>query len=98
MTMDKQKWEEISLEIERLCVLHDDAIANYEKCREFANRLSLFMLELEDLRCYQIANMVMDALAYCSPKTASHCETAYSEKNRLERIKEEIKKKLPEVK
>jgi uncharacterized protein YqgQ len=34
--MDKQNWAEAHQEIEQLCRLHDEAIANAEKCREFA--------------------------------------------------------------
>jgi hypothetical protein len=41
--MDKQKWAEISQKRGQLYKLHDDAIADYETCREFANRMSLFL-------------------------------------------------------
>jgi len=91
--MDDRRWKEIYREIDELCSLHDEA-TDSEKCRAFANRLSLFMSELEDEGCDHFANMVMDALAYCNPKTASHCETAQSEKGRLERIRAEVGKKL----
>jgi hypothetical protein len=40
--MDDIDWGEKETEIELLCKLHSDAIADYEKCREFANRMSLF--------------------------------------------------------
>lgn len=91
--MDDQRWKEVYREIEELCALHEEA-TDSEKCRAFANRLSVFMSELEDEGCYSVANMVMDALAYCNPKTASHCETVQSEKSRLERIRCEIGKKI----
>ena len=92
--MNKQNLVEINREIESLCKLHDEAIANYEKCREFANRMSLFLSELEDLGCQSIANMAMNILLFCSPKVASHCENASMEKDRLEQMKAEIGKEL----
>ena len=92
--MDKQRWSEISLEMGRLCKLHDDAIAYYEKCREFANRMSLFLSLMEDLNLDSMANMSMDILTACNPKVASHCEKANMVKGRLEHMKAEIDKKL----
>ena len=94
--MNRQNWVEINQEIESLCILHDEAIANYEKCREFANHMSLFLSELEDLGCQSIANMAMNILLFCSPKVASHCDKASMEKDRLEQMKAEIEKKLKE--
>ena len=96
--MNRQNWVEIDLEIESLCKLHDEAIANYEKCREFANRMALFLSELEDLGCKSIANMAMDILMFCNPKVASHCDKASMEKGRLDHMKAEIEKKLRECK
>jgi len=96
--MNKQDWVEINQEIESLCKLHDEAIANYEKCREFANRMSLFLSELEDLDPQSIANMAMDILMFCNPKVASHCDKASMEKGRLEQMKAEIGKKFRDFK
>ena len=96
--MDKQNWAETNQEIEQLCKLHDKAIANAEKCREFANRMSLFLSDLEDLKCQSMANMAMDILLLCNPKVASHCDKANMEKGRLEQMKAEIEKKLRECK
>lgn len=96
--MDRQNWVEINQEIDSLCKLHDEAIANYEKCREFANRMSLLLSELEDLGCKSIANMAMDILMFCNPKVASHCDKASMEKGRLEQMKTETGKKLREFK
>ncbi len=96
--MNRQNWAEINQEIEQLCKLHDEAIANCEKCREFANRMSLFLSELEDMGCQSIANMAMDVLLFCNPKVASHCDKASMEKGRLEHMKAEIAKKLREYK
>ncbi|MGA9097678.1 MAG: hypothetical protein WB392_01965 [Methanotrichaceae archaeon] len=92
--MDRQNWVEINKEIEQLCKLHDEAIANYEKCREFANRMSLFLSEMEDLGCQSMANRTMDVLVNCNPKVASHCEKANMEKNLLAQMKTEIEKML----
>jgi hypothetical protein len=96
--MNRQDWVKINQEIDSLCKLHDEAIADYEKCREFANRMSLFLSELEDLGSQSIANMAMDILMFCNPKVASHCDKANMEKGRLDQMKAEIQKKLREFK
>ncbi len=96
--MNRQNWMEISREIEQLCKLHDEAIANYEKCREFANRMSLFLSEMEDSGCQSMANRAMDVLINCNPKVASHCDKANMEKSLLEQRRAEIEKKLRECK
>ncbi len=96
--MDKQDFANINKEIEQLCKLHDEAVANYEKCREFANRMSLFMSNMEDLGCNSMANRAMDILANCNPKVASHCEKSNMEKGMLEQLKAECEKKLKESK
>jgi hypothetical protein len=96
--MDRENWIEVNIEIESLCKLHDEAIANYEKCREFANKMSLFLSELEDLGCQSLANMAMNILLFCSPKEASHCDKASMEKDRLELMKAEIEKNLRDCK
>ena len=88
--MDKESWEKVLADMEKLCILHEEAICNYEKCREFAGKMADFISGLEDIRCYQISDMAMEALSYCNPKTASHCETAHSEKDRLEFIRQRI--------
>lgn len=91
--INKQNWEAATQEIEQLCKLYDEAIANSEKCSEFANRISLFLSELEDLKCQSMANMAMDILLLCNPKVASHCDKASMEKGRLEQMLAEIGKK-----
>ena len=96
--MNKQKWADANQEMERLCKLHDEAVANSEFCREFANQMSLFLSELEDQNCQSMANMAMDILLLCNPKVASHCDKANMERGRLEQMKAEIEKKFKECK
>ena len=96
--MNKQNWVEADQTIEWLCKLHDEATANSELCREFANRMSLFLSELEDLNCQSMANMAMDILLLCNPKVASHCDKANMGKGRLEQMKAEIESKFRECK
>jgi len=90
MDTEKPNWTEFYQDIVSLCKLHDEAIANYEKCREFANRMSLFLSKLEDVGCYPLANRAMDVLVICNPKVASHCEKANMEKGLLEQMRAEI--------
>ena len=96
--MNKQNWKDANQEIERLCKLHDEAVANSELCREFSNQMSLFLSLLEDLNCQSMANMAMDILLLCNPKVASHCDKANMERGRLEQMKAEIEKKFKECK
>ncbi len=96
--MDRQNWAEINREIEQLCMLHEEAIANSEKCREFASRMSLFLSEMEDLGCQSMANRAMDVLINCNPKVASHCEKANMEKSLLEQMRIETEKMLVKCK
>jgi len=70
--MDRQNWVKINRELEQLCKLHDEAIASSEKCREFANRMSLFLSDMEDIGCQPMANRAMDVLVNCNPKVTSH--------------------------
>jgi hypothetical protein len=58
----------------------------------------LFLSELEDMGCQSLSNMAMDILLFCSPKEASHCDKASTERDRLELMKAEIGKKLRECK
>jgi len=73
---DKSIREEILKELEAILELHDQAMCNYEKCREFSERLSDLLVRLEDMGYYREADRLMDALGNCSPKVASHCEKA----------------------
>ena len=94
--IDKEKWKEILKEIEGLCDSHGDAICHFERCREFGKRLSIFLVELEEVKCYPIADRVMDVLGCCSPRIASHCENARVVKGMLERIRDKVREKLSE--
>jgi hypothetical protein len=92
--IDRQKWQEMFKETEELCDLRGDAICNFTRCREFASRLSIFLLTLEEMKCYRIADRVMDVLGCCSPRICSHCENARAVKSMLEGIKARVREKL----
>ncbi|AKB24105.1 hypothetical protein MSMTP_0636 [Methanosarcina sp. MTP4] len=70
----KKKWPEILKELEEICEIHEQAQGNYEKCREFNQRLAGLLDRLEDLEYYSEADRVMGLLISCSPKVGSHCE------------------------
>ncbi len=93
---EKQRWQEVFREIEELCDLHGDAICNFRKCREFNNRLSGFLVRLEEMGYSRIADRVMDALGCCSPRIASHCENARVVKSILERMKDRARERPSE--
>ena len=74
--------------------MYGDAICNFERCRDFGNHLSIFLVRLEEMKCYPVADRVMDALSCCSPRIASHCENARVVKGILERIRDRVEKRL----
>jgi hypothetical protein len=65
--MDKGEWAEIDQERDLLCKMHDTYIADYEKCMEFANRVSLFISLMGDLDLNSMVNMAMDIQTYLQP-------------------------------
>ncbi len=93
--VERSAWEKLLGEMEALCDLHARGV-NEEKCREFGRRMAEFLSELEDSGCYDMANMAMDSLGYCSPKTTSHCETELRQKAKLESMREALRRKLEE--
>jgi hypothetical protein len=91
---DREQWDEILKEITELCKSHGDSIADFKRCREFSRRLSVFLMRLEDMECYQLADRVMDVLGICSPKEGSRCENALLVEGKLERIRDKVRKQI----
>jgi hypothetical protein len=67
---------EIIKDLQSVCQLHEQAVCNHEKCREFSESLSQLLVRLEDLKFYGTADRLMSILINCKPKEASHCEKA----------------------
>ena len=67
---------EIIEELEYVSRLHERAVCDHEKCREFSESLSDILVRLEDMKLYKTADRLMSILINCSPKEASHCEKA----------------------
>ncbi|HII90955.1 MAG TPA: hypothetical protein HA262_01970 [Methanosarcina sp.] len=67
---------EIIEDLQTVCQLHDEAVCNRDKCREFSEKLSVLLILLEDLKFYRMADRLMSVLLNCKPKEASHCEKA----------------------
>ena len=65
---------EVIKELECVSRLHEQAVCNYDKCREFSESLSGLLVRLEDMKFYRTADRLMGILINCSPKEASHCE------------------------
>ncbi|AKB82308.1 hypothetical protein MSBR3_1730 [Methanosarcina barkeri 3] len=63
-------------DLQTVCQLHDEAVCNHDKCREFSENLSALLIRLEDLKFYRMADRLMSVLLNCKPKEASHCEKA----------------------
>lgn len=68
--------EEVIKELEFVSRLHEQAVCDHEKCREFSESLSDLLVRLEDMKFYKTADRLMSVLINCSPKEASHCEKA----------------------
>jgi hypothetical protein len=89
--MDRQKWEEILNEIEKLNALHEEGASNPKKCRDFNAHASLFLDRLEGMGAIELADRMMDLLAGCSPKDFSPCDNRQLTKGSLERLTETAK-------
>jgi hypothetical protein len=89
--MDRQKWEEILDEIEKLNALHEEGASNPKKCRDFNAHASLFLDRLEGMGATELADRMMDLLAGCSPKDFSPCDNRQLTKGSLERLTETAK-------
>ena len=92
--MDKNDWLKIQKDVVLLHMLHEAAISEAGKCRDFNSRTGLLLQRLEELESYDLADRVMDLLSGCSPKDTSPCENRFSTKASLERLQERIKNKL----
>lgn len=68
--------EDIIKGLQSVCQLHQQAVCNYDKCREFSDNVSELLVKLEDLKYYRLADRLMSILLNCKPKEASHCEKA----------------------
>ncbi|VVB68651.1 Uncharacterised protein [uncultured archaeon] len=92
--MDKQGWEEILKELNALCELHEQGVAQPSKCREFGHRASLFLDRLEGLGAYEVADRIMELLGGCSPKDFSPCDNRQRTKGSLERLRDRVRERL----
>jgi regulator of sigma D len=68
--------EEIIKDFQFICHLHEQAVCDHDKCREFSENLSELLIRLEDMEFYRLADRLMSILLHCKPKEASHCEKA----------------------
>lgn len=92
--MDRDDWMQIQKELDRLYELHEAAISQTGKCREFNSQAALFLEMLEQMGADDFADRVMDLLAGCSPKDFSPCDNRMNTKGSLERLMMRIKEKL----
>jgi hypothetical protein len=94
---EKQILAEIFKEVNELYGLHQNSIADFEKCRDFGRRLAVLLDKLEGQECRlcsPLADRVMDILSCCSPKIGSHCESSERTKSMLTRVKDNIEDEL----
>lgn len=67
---------EIVKDLQSACQLHEQAICNHNKCKEFSESLSELLVKFEEMKFYRTADRLMSILLNCKPKEASHCEKA----------------------
>lgn len=92
--MERDDWQKVQKELDRLYELHESGVSDTGKCRDFNSQASLFLQRLEELQIYDVADRVMDLLAGCSPKDFSPCENRQCTKGSLERLQHRIREKL----
>lgn len=97
MAMKRDDWLQIQKELSILYELHEAAISQTGKCRDFNSRTSILLQHLEELEAFDLADRVMDLLAGCNPKDTSPCDNRLSTKASLERLQEKIKNKILEL-
>lgn len=78
-------------ELERVSWLHEQAVCDHEKCREFSETFSNLLVRLEDLKYYRTADRLMSILINCSPKEASNCEKATLVGEMMKEITKEVR-------
>lgn len=83
---------EVVKDLQSVCQLHEQAICNHDKCREFSESLSELLVRLEDMKFYRTADRLMSILLNCKPKEASHCEKANLVGEMMKEITKEIQK------
>ncbi len=84
--------KEIVKDLQSVCQLHEQAVCNHDKCREFSESLSGLLVRLEDMKFYRIADRLMSILLNCKPKEASHCEKANLVGEMMKEITKETQK------
>ncbi|AYK14467.1 MAG: hypothetical protein WBI12_10310 [Methanosarcina flavescens] len=90
--------KEIIKDLQSVCQLHEQAVCNHDKCREFSESLSELLVRLEDIKFYQIADRLMSVLLNCKPKEASHCEKANLVGEMMKEIMKEARVQLKDDK
>lgn len=90
--VEKNIPEEFIKDLQSVCQLHEQALCNHEKCREFSESLSEILVRLEDLKLYRTADRLMSILINCKPKEASHCEKANLVGEMIKDVVKEVQK------
>ena len=90
--IEKNIPNEVINELQSISRLHEQAVSNHDKCREFSEKLSDFVIEIEDIKLYRMADKLMSILINCKPKEASHCEKANLVGEMMKDVVKEAKK------
>jgi len=60
--------KEILIDLQHACQLHEQAVCNHDKCREFSEIFSELLVRLEDMEFYKMDDRLMCILINCKPK------------------------------
>jgi hypothetical protein len=91
--IEKNIPSEVIQELYSISHLHEQAVSNHDKCREFSESLSELLVRLEDMKFYRTADRLMSVLLNCKPKEASHCEKATIVETMIKEVTKDVKKK-----
>jgi hypothetical protein len=90
--VEKNIPEEVIKSLQSVCQLHEEAVCNHDKCKEFSEKLSSLLIWLEDIKLYRLADRLMSILLNCKPKEASHCEKANLVGEMMKEITKEVQR------
>ena len=84
---------DILKDLHYICQLHEQAIYNHDKCREFSEILSELLIRLEDMKFYQPTYILTNIPINCKPTEALHCEKATVIESMIRVVAKDVQKK-----
>ena len=80
--------------LQYICQLHEHAVLEDYKCKEFSEILSELLVKLGDVKFYQTADILMSILINCKPTEASHCGKTTIIESMIREVAKDVQKKI----